>query len=94
MEAQARIKKAGDQKWQNIKIKLPDSVAPYLEKYDMELIEYSGDPFIGIYFQDKSDPDTDVVSHTVRNQNAGNNMSDGFKAAFMQLRDIERQNET
>lgn len=91
MEVNTRITKIGSNKWQSVKIKLPDSTKPYLEKYNLELVEYSGFPHIGIFFQKKDEPNIDIVSYTVYNQDVADNMSQGFKRAFEQLKDIEHE---
>lgn len=85
MEATAKIKMIGKKDFSEVKIILPDSCSPYLEKYSIEMIEHSCPECLCIYFQDKNDLNNDVVSHTVNNHKIGNNTPNGFKAAFEKL---------
>jgi hypothetical protein len=88
IEIPAKIKRIGSKTWDNIKLRLPDSAKPYTDEYDLELVEYHSSPSIGIFAQKKDNPEEDVASCTVHNQNAGKNMAKGFKQIFERLKEL------
>jgi len=92
IEIPAKIKRFGGKKWEPIRLRLPDGTKQYTDEYDIELVEFPGAiPYVSIFVFEKGNTEEDVASHTVYRQNAGDNMSQGFKNIFEQLKKIEKK---
>ena len=88
MEVQAKIKEIG-QEWKMVKTLLPEHFAPFMEKYDLEIVQYPMFKSMGVYFVNKAFPKEDSVSVTIRNPSIPDNIKDGFKEAFELLQHYE-----
>lgn len=88
MEVQAKIKEIG-QEWKTVKTLLPEHFAPFMEKYDLEIVQYPMFKSMGVYFVNKVFPKEDSVSVTIKNPSIPDNIKDGFKEAFELLQHYE-----
>jgi hypothetical protein len=87
MQVEVKAKKVGAKEWESTKINLPDSTAPFFERYNLELIEHP--TCLCLYFQKKDVAEIDVVSYTINNHTHPDNMVDGFRDAFSKLKQLE-----
>jgi hypothetical protein len=95
MEVNVKYKIFGKRGYFNKIIKLPDFCASYLERYTIEIVEYRDRNCMGIYFQTKEDPNTDIWSHLIVQPGIPGNIVQGFKQAFEDLEhEITRIKET
>ena len=88
METKLKIKKFGDKDWSEKKIILPDFCATLLEKYQFDIVEYHNIKILVIFFQEKDNPDVDVISIPVQKPEIQSNIVEGFKRAFEQLTEL------
>ena len=82
MDATVKAKIYGKKGWHDKIIKLPDFCMSYLEKFNLEIVEYRNMNCMGIFFQSKEDLKTDFWSHTIRQPGIPGNIVQGFKEAF------------
>jgi hypothetical protein len=88
MEVQAKFKEIGKE-WRNVKTLLPDHFGPFMEKYDLEIVNYSMFKSMGIFFINKIYPKDDIVSVTIKDPSISDNIKEGFKDAFELLQQYE-----
>lgn len=82
MEFIAKLRKYGEQTWQDKKINLPDGCKSYFDLYTLEIVEMHNIGCMCLFFQTKENPDVDVVSHTIAHPEIHSNLCNGFKEAF------------
>ena len=88
MDVKIKVKIFGKSGWHDKILKLPDFCTPYLEKFNIEVVEYRNLNCMGVFFQTKEDPKTDMWSHTIKHPGISDNIVQGFKEAFEGLEKI------
>ena len=91
MEVKTKIKRIGKKIATDATVVLPDKCAKYFDNYTFDMHECGVYNCMCIYFQDKTNPDVDVVSYTVYNYKCSSNVSNGFKRIFQILDEIEKK---
>jgi hypothetical protein len=82
MDVKVKAKIFGKKDWVDKTLKLPEFCAPYLEKFNIEIVEYKQMNCMGIFFQKKEEPTVDFWSHTIQKPGILGNIVQGFKEAF------------
>lgn len=85
MDVTVKAKIFGKKGWSDKTLKLPEFCAPYLEKFNIEIVEYRHINCMGVFFQSKDNPKTDFWSYTIRQPGIPGNIVQGFKEAFAGL---------
>lgn len=89
METIVKFKKMGEKEWKDQRVIIPDFCAPYLTRYDLQIVAYPIFDSMGLFLQKKDDPSSDVVSQTIHRPSVQENVALGFKAAFEQIEALE-----
>ena len=93
MEVKVQSKKIGQGYWSTKTIILPDHVAPYFEKYSLDIIESPEYQCMSLYFHKKGGKGEDVWSYTIHRPSIHENIVHGFKTAFEELAELERKSD-
>ena len=93
MEVKVQSQKFGEGSWVTKTLILPDHVAPYFEKYALDIVEYIELRSMGLFFRKKNVKDVDVLSYTIYRPSIQANIVYGFKTAFEELAELEKKPE-
>ena len=88
MEIKVQTQQFGQNKWVTKSLLLPDHVAPYFEKYNLDIVEYPIQRCMSLFFRSKN-TGVDVWSHTIDRPSIQANIINGFKNAFEELAKLE-----
>lgn len=85
MRLSTKFRNYGDRQWADVLVSLPDKCEWIQEHYTLEMLGITRERKTCLFFQNKDDPEDDIVSYTIKNPFAGGNLKEGFKEAISML---------
>jgi hypothetical protein len=86
MNLPANCKNYGERQWNNVLVSLPDECEWVQEHYTLDMLDISKERKFCLFFQEKNNPDVDVISYTIKTPFIPANMKEGFKNAIDALK--------